>query len=54
MHHTVSHSLRAVLTDADDIELETALQQLALDLRCDAVKTDMAPWVHRLLHSISI
>lgn len=31
-----------VLTDADDIELETTLQELALDLRGDTVETDMA------------
>ena len=29
--------------------METALQQLALDLGCDAVKTDMAARIHRLL-----
>jgi len=34
------------LTNADDIELETALQQLALNLRCDAVETNVASWVH--------
>lgn len=42
------------LTNTDDIELETALQELALNLRCDAVKTDMASGVHRLLGSISV
>jgi hypothetical protein len=30
------------LTDTDDIELETALQQLLLNLLCDAVETDVA------------
>ena len=30
------------LTDTDDVELETTLQELALDLRGDAVETDMA------------
>ena len=30
------------LTDADDVELEPALQELALDLRGDAVETDVA------------
>ena len=30
------------LTDADDVELESALEQLALNLGCDAVETDMA------------
>lgn len=30
------------LTDADDIELESALEELALNLGCDAVETDMA------------
>lgn len=30
------------LTNADNVELETALQELALDLRRDAVETDMA------------
>ncbi len=29
-------------TNADDVELEAALEQLALDLGCDAVETDMA------------
>lgn len=33
------------LTNADDVELEAALQQLALDLGRDAVETDMALWV---------
>lgn len=32
----------AVLTDADDIELEAPLEQLLLDLSSDAVKTDVA------------
>jgi hypothetical protein len=30
------------LTDTDDVELETTLQELALDLGGDAVETDMA------------
>jgi hypothetical protein len=30
------------LTNADDIELETTLKQLALNLSCDAVETDVA------------
>jgi len=30
------------LTDADDVELEPSLQQLLLDLLCDAVETDVA------------
>lgn len=30
------------LTDANDIELEASLEELLLDLRCDAVKTDVA------------
>ena len=29
-------------TNADDVELEATLEQLALDLGCDAVETDMA------------
>jgi len=29
-------------TDADDIELKATLQELALNLGCDAVETDMA------------
>lgn len=29
-------------TDADDVELETALQKFPLNLLCDAVETDMA------------
>lgn len=35
-------------TDADDIELETALEQLALDLLRDAVETDVALRIHAL------
>jgi len=35
------------LTNADNIELKTALQQFLLDLRRDAVKTDMASWIDR-------
>jgi hypothetical protein len=30
------------LTDADDIELEATLEELALDLRRDAVEADVA------------
>jgi len=30
------------LANADDVELETALQQLSLNLRCDAVETNVA------------
>lgn len=30
------------LTNADDVELETTLQELALDLRRDAVETNVA------------
>lgn len=44
----------STLTNADNVELETALQQLLLNLRCDAVKTDMASWVHRRLSGVSI
>ena len=33
---------RVLLTDTDDIELETTLQELALNLRRDAVETNMA------------
>ena len=36
-------------TNADDIELKTTLQQLLLDLRCDAVETDVAPGEHSIL-----
>lgn len=39
---TSKASLAAKLTDADDVELEPSLQQLALDLRCDAIEADMA------------
>ena len=34
--------VRGTHTDTHDIELETTLQELALDLRGDAVETDMA------------
>lgn len=33
---------RAPLTNANNVELESALQQLALNLRRDAVETNMA------------
>lgn len=33
---------RAPLTNANNVELESTLQQLALNLRRDAVETDMA------------
>ena len=36
-------------TDADDVELETTLQELALNLGRDAVETDMGVWVHSCL-----
>jgi hypothetical protein len=32
-------------TNTDDVELETALQQLLLDLLGDGIKADMAFWV---------
>lgn len=35
-------------TDTDDIELESALQQLLFNLRCDAVETDVAARIDRL------
>lgn len=35
------------LTNTDDVELEAALQELALDLRSDAVEPNMALGVHR-------
>ena len=38
-----------VHTDADDIELKAALQQLLLDLVGDGVEAHMAFWEHRLL-----
>jgi hypothetical protein len=31
-----------ILTNTDDVELETTLQELLLNLRSDAVETDMA------------
>jgi len=34
--------LTSKLTDADNIELETTLQQFALNLSCDAVETNVA------------
>jgi hypothetical protein len=37
-----STALKGALTNADDVELETTLQELALNLRGDAVETDMA------------
>lgn len=36
------------LTDTDDIELEPALQQLLLNLRCDAVEADVTARIDRL------
>ena len=41
-HSTAQRARRVRRTNADDIELETALQELALNLRRDAVETDMA------------
>lgn len=35
-------ALKGAPTNANDVELETTLQELALDLRGDAVETDMA------------
>lgn len=37
------------LTNADNVELETSLQQLLLDLGGDAVETDVAPGEDRIL-----
>ena len=37
------------LTNTNDVELETSLQQLLLYLRCDAVETDVAPREHSIL-----
>ena len=45
---------RKILTDADDVELEPALQELALNLRCDAIETNMASGIHRLLRGVSV
>lgn len=36
-------------TDTDDVELKTALQELPLDLRRDAVEPDMTSRVHEVL-----
>jgi hypothetical protein len=41
MHQTAESAGKAQRTNADDIELESALQELALDLGCDAVETNM-------------
>jgi hypothetical protein len=42
MHqYTASNKSADRLTNADDIELETALQKLLLNLLCDAVESDM-------------
>ncbi len=35
-------------TNADHVELESALQELALNLRGNAIETNMALWEHRL------
>lgn len=43
------HRLNSRLTDADDVELKAALQQLLLDLVGDAVEADVALGVHRRL-----
>ena len=40
------------LTDTDNIELETSLQQLPLDLVRDAVEADMALWEDGLLRRL--
>jgi hypothetical protein len=37
-------------TNADDVELETSFQQLALDLLGDAVKADVTAWEHGIRH----
>lgn len=41
--------VRVTLTDADDVELEAPLDELLLDLLGDAIKTDIALGVDRLL-----
>ncbi len=41
----------AQLTDAYNVKLESALEQLSLNLRCDAVETNMASWKHSSLLS---
>lgn len=43
-----------VLTNANDIELKPAFQQLSLDLRCNAVETDMAPGINGLRWSVPL
>lgn len=43
-----------VRTDADNIELETALQQLLLNLRGDAVETNMALGEDRLRGTVAV
>lgn len=42
---------KIVLTNTDDVKLKSTLQQLALNLGCDTVETDVAARVHRLLGS---
>ena len=37
-------------TNTNHIELETSLQQLALDLLCDTVEANMTTWENGILH----
>lgn len=54
-HKTAEERIwEAVHTNTNDIELETTLQELALDLGCDTVETDVTAWEHRLLRSMSV
>lgn len=45
--HCGSWMITSRLTDADDIELEASLQELALNLGGDAVETDVTVGEHR-------
>lgn len=44
------HGIKTVPTNADDIELETSFQELALNLLCDTVEPDMAARKHGVCH----
>ena len=44
----LKRTLRSLHTNTDDIELETTLQQLLLDLLGDTVETNMAPRENRI------
>jgi hypothetical protein len=42
--YTVSNDHMILLTNTDDVELKSTLQELLLNLLCDAIKANVTSW----------